>query len=63
MLAPAGALVTRVIHEKVTYKDYLGVDACAANLMRPAIYDAYHHITVMGKEDEPAEQMRIRDRL
>lgn len=54
MLAPAGALVTRVIHEKVTYKDYLGVDACAANLMRPAIYDAYHHITVMGKEDEPA---------
>ena len=56
MLAPAGALVTRVIHEKVTYKDYLGVDACAANLMRPAIYDAYHHITVMGKEDEPAER-------
>ncbi len=54
MLAPAGALVTRVIHEKITYKDYLGVDACAANLMRPAIYDAYHHITVMGKEDEPA---------
>ncbi len=54
MLAPAGALVTRVIHEKVTYRDYLGVDACAANLMRPAIYDAYHHITVMGKEDEPA---------
>lgn len=53
MLAPAGALITRVIHEKVTYKDYLGVDACAANLMRPAIYDAYHHITVMGKEDEP----------
>lgn len=54
MLAPAGALVTRVIHEKVTYKDYLGVDACAANLMRPAIYGAYHHITVMGKEDAPA---------
>ena len=54
MLAPAGALVTRVIHEKVTYRDYLGVDACAANLMRPAIYDAYHHITVMGREDEPA---------
>ncbi len=54
MLAPAGALVTRVIHEKVTYKDYLGVDACAANLMRPAIYDAYHHISVMGKEGEPA---------
>ena len=54
MLAPAGALVTRVIHEKRTYRDYLGVDACAANLMRPAIYDAYHHITVMGKEDAPA---------
>ncbi len=57
MLAPAGALVTRVIHEKVTYKDYLGVDACAANLMRPAIYDAYHHITVMGKEDAPADHV------
>ncbi|MBM6774792.1 diaminopimelate decarboxylase family protein [Olsenella profusa] len=54
MLAPAGALVTRVIHEKVTYRDYLGVDACAANLMRPAVYDAYHHITVMGSEDVPA---------
>ena len=53
MLAPAGALVTRVIHEKVTYRDYLGVDACAANLMRPAIYDAYHHITVMGSEGAP----------
>lgn len=53
LTAPAGALVTRVIHEKVTYKDYLGVDACAANLMRPAMYHAYHHITVMGKEDEP----------
>ena len=54
MLAPAGGLVTRVIHHKVTYHDYLGVDACAANLMRPAIYDAYHHVSVMGKEDEPA---------
>lgn len=54
MLAPAGALVTRVIHHKVTYHDYLGVDACAANLMRPAIYDAYHHVSVMGKEGEPA---------
>ena len=53
MLAPAGALVTRVIHEKVTYHDYLGVDACAANLMRPAIYDAYHHVSVMGAEDAP----------
>jgi diaminopimelate decarboxylase len=50
--APAGALVTRVIHHKVTYHDYLGVDACSANLMRPAMYGAYHHITVMGREDE-----------
>ncbi len=54
MLAPAGGLVTRVIHEKVTYRDYLGVDACASNLMRPAVYGAYHHITVMGREGEPA---------
>ena len=51
MLAPYGALVTRVIHEKHTYKEYIGVDACAANLMRPAMYGAYHHITVLGKED------------
>ena len=55
MLAPAGGLVTRVIHEKLTYRDYLGVDASAANLMRPAIYGAYHHITVMGREDEPCD--------
>jgi len=53
MLAPHGCLVTRVLHEKKTYKDYIGVDACAANLMRPAMYGAYHHITVMGKEDAP----------
>ena len=51
MLGPYGHLVTRAIHEKHTYKEYIGVDACAANLMRPAIYGAYHHITVMGKED------------
>ena len=51
MLAPAGALVTRIIHKKETYRTYLGVDACAADLMRPAIYDAYHHISVMGAED------------
>ena len=55
MLAPNGHLVTRVIHEKQTYKDYIGVDACAANLMRPAMYGAYHHITVMGKEDQPCD--------
>ena len=51
MLAPYGALVTKVIHFKETYRHYAGVDACAANLMRPAMYDAYHHITVLGKED------------
>ena len=54
MLAPFGALVTQAIHEKHTYKEYVGVDACAANLMRPAIYGAYHHVTVLGKEDAPA---------
>ncbi|HBU12505.1 MAG TPA: diaminopimelate decarboxylase [Clostridiales bacterium] len=53
MLAPYGVLVTRAIHEKHIYKEYIGVDACAANLMRPAMYGAYHHITVMGKEQAP----------
>ena len=55
MLAPYGALITKAIHEKHTYKEYIGVDACAANLMRPAIYGAYHHITVLGKEDAPCD--------
>ncbi len=55
MLAPNGLLVTRVLHEKHIYKDYIGVDACAANLMRPAMYGAYHHITVMGKENDPCD--------
>ncbi len=55
MMGPYGALVTRAIHEKKTYKDYIGVDACAANLMRPAMYGAYHHITVMGKENEACD--------
>ena len=50
MLAPYGHLVTRAIHHKHTHRDYVGVDACAADLMRPAIYGAYHHITVMGRE-------------
>ncbi len=50
MTGPYGCLVTKAIHEKHTYKEYIGVDACAANLMRPAMYGAYHHITVMGKE-------------
>jgi len=52
MLAPYGALITKVIHFKETYRHYAGVDACAANLMRPAMYDAYHHITVLGKEGQ-----------
>lgn len=57
MTGPYGCLVTRAIHEKHTYKEYIGVDACAANLMRPAMYNAYHHITVMGKEDAPCDHM------
>ncbi|MBS7225457.1 MAG: diaminopimelate decarboxylase [Clostridiaceae bacterium] len=56
MLGPYGCLVTKAIHEKHTYKEYIGVDACAANLMRPAIYGAYHHITVLGKEDAPCDR-------
>ena len=57
MMGPYGALVTKAIHEKHTYKEYVGVDACAVNLMRPAMYGAYHHITVMGREDEPCNRM------
>ena len=57
MLAPHGHLVVKAIHEKHTYKEYIGVDACAANLMRPAMYGAYHHITVMGKENEPCDHI------
>lgn len=57
MLGPYGCLVTRAIHRKNTYKNYIGVDACAANLMRPAIYGAYHHITVLGKENAPCDTM------
>ena len=51
MMGPYGALVTRAIHEKHIYKEYIGTDACACDLMRPAMYGAYHHITVLGKED------------
>lgn len=51
MMGPFGQLVTKAIHEKHTHKEYIGVDACAVNLMRPAMYGAYHHITVLGKED------------
>ena len=57
MLAPYGCLAASVIHEKHTYKEYIGLDACAVNLMRPAMYGAYHHITVMGKEDAPCDHM------
>lgn len=55
MLAPYGHLVTRTIHEKHIYKEYIGTDACACDLMRPAMYGSYHHITVMGKEDAPCD--------
>ena len=57
MTAPYGALITSAIHEKHIYKEYIGVDACAVDLMRPAMYRAYHHITVLGKEEEPATRM------
>ena len=56
LLGPYGCLVTKVLHFKHIYKEYVGVDACAANLMRPAMYGAYHHITVMGKEDAPCDR-------
>jgi diaminopimelate decarboxylase len=55
MLAPYGHLVATAIHEKHIYKEYIGLDACAVDLMRPAMYGAYHHITVMGKEDLPCD--------
>ena len=55
MLAPYGHLVAKAIHEKHIYKEYIGLDACAANLMRPAMYGAYHHITVLGKENEKCD--------
>ena len=55
MLAPYGALIAKAIHEKHIYKEYIGLDACAVNLMRPAMYGAYHHITVLGKEDAPCD--------
>ena len=55
MMGPYGCLVTKVVHEKHTHKEYIGCDACAVNLMRPAMYGAYHHITVTGKENEPCD--------
>ena len=57
MTGPAGWLVTRAVHEKKIYRDYIGVDASAVNLMRPAMYGAYHHITVCGKRDVPADHI------
>ena len=57
MLAPNGILVATAIHEKHTYKEYIGLDACAVNLMRPAMYGAYHHITVADKEDAPCDHV------
>ena len=57
MMAPYGCLVTTAIHEKHTHKEYIGCDSCAVDLMRPAMYGAYHHITVMGKENEPCDHM------
>lgn len=54
---PSGFLVTKAIHEKHIYKNYVGVDACMANLMRPGMYDAYHHITVLGKDDAPQDKV------
>lgn len=55
MMGPYGCLVTKAIHEKHTHKEYIGVDACAVNLMRPAMYGAYHHITVLGKEENTCD--------
>lgn len=55
ILAPYGCLVTKCVHQKHTHKEYIGCDACAANLMRPAMYGAYHHITVLGKENAPCD--------
>ncbi len=57
MMGPYGHLITKAIHVKHTHKEYIGVDACAANLMRPAMYGAYHHITVLGKENEPCDHV------
>lgn len=55
MMGPYGCLVAKAVHEKHIYKEYIGLDACAVNLMRPAMYGAYHHITVLGKENAPCD--------
>ena len=57
MTGPAGYLVTTVIHHKDTHKHFIGTDACAANLLRPAMYGAYHHVTVLGKENAPHDHV------
>lgn len=57
MMAPYGHLIAQAIHKKHTYKEYIGLDACAANLMRPAMYGSYHHITVLGKEKMSCNQV------
>lgn len=57
MTGPAGWLVSTVLHEKKTYKDYIGLDSCMANLMRPAMYGSYHHITIAGKETAPCDHV------
>jgi diaminopimelate decarboxylase len=57
MTGPFGFLVSKVLHIKKTYKQYAGLDSSMANLMRPALYGSYHHITVMGKEYEPLDQV------
>ena len=54
---PYGYLISTAIHQKNTYKNYIGLDSCMANLMRPALYGAYHHITVLGKENEPCDHV------
>ncbi len=57
MLAPYGHLISTVLHKKHIYREYIGLDACAANLMRPAMYGSYHHITVLGKEEAPLDHV------
>ena len=57
MLGPYGALVTKAIHEKHIYKEYIGLESCAVDLIRPAMYGAYHHVTVSGKEDAPCDHI------
>jgi diaminopimelate decarboxylase len=55
MVGPYGCLLATAVHEKNTHRDYIGLDACSANLMRPAMYGSYHHITVLGKENQPSD--------